>query len=117
MPGEFQDGASDRERELGADPQPDVLLRSTADADPDRGESIPRFEHSPAKLSAMMRSTPSGERSVGDPVRGRARPSSSIPGESIMRPMPPNCRTTSGPHPRRPKCRRLGVRMWRRSLI
>ena len=28
-----------------------------------------------------------------------------------MRPTPPNCRTTSGPHPRRPKCRRLGVRM------
>ena len=31
-----------------------------------------------------------------------------------MSPMPPNCRATSGPHPRRPKCKRLGVRIWRR---
>ncbi len=34
-----------------------------------------------------------------------------------MRPMPPNWRTTSGPHPKRPKCRRLGVLIWMDSLI
>ena len=114
-PGEFQDGASDRQRELGADPQPDVLVRGAPDADSGRGQADSGLERSLAKLGDDPLDA-CGQRSLGNPFAAGSAVNS-MPGESIMRPMPPNCRATSGPHPRRPKCKRLGVRTWRRWLI
>ena len=88
---------SDRQAELGADAQADMFGRRLDDPDRDRprrlaprGEPIPHGSRGP-----LGRDPQAGPRR--DDGAGSA--ASSMPGESIIRPTPPNCRARRGPSP------------------
>ena len=66
---EFQDGASDSQRELGADPQPEVLVGCVPNADSSGGQADSGLGRPFAKLGDDPLDA-CGEAPLGNPVRG-----------------------------------------------